>query len=61
MVTEARAYAFDNEPYDLYGLSADTKPLDVPNGSRFTEMDTSKIHLFDAENSLWLEWGAVSP
>ena len=45
-------------PQILYGLSTDTKPLDEPNGSKFIEMDTSKVYLFDAEGAEWLEWGA---
>lgn len=43
-----------------YGLSTDTKPLDVANGSAFIEMDTSKIYFFDAAGKQWLEWGAGS-
>jgi len=41
--------------YDIRGLSTDTKPLDVPNGSSFYEMDTKKVYMFDAENVVWLE------
>ena len=29
------------------GLSTDTKPVNVPNGSRFTEIDTSILYFFD--------------
>ena len=42
----------------LWGKSTDTKPTHYGNGSRFIEMDTSKIYLFDAEGSEWHEWGA---
>lgn len=31
---------------DLLGLSEDTKPTDVPNGSSFYEVDTFKFYLF---------------
>lgn len=39
----------------VYGLSTDVKPTDVPNGSKFVEMDTDKKYLFDAENTTWYE------
>lgn len=44
-----------NMGHDLRGLSADTKPMDVPNGSTFLEMDTGKVFAFDEENKLWRE------
>ncbi len=31
----------------LYGLSTDTKPTDVANGSTFYEIDTDKQYWFD--------------
>ncbi len=46
----------------VYGLSTDEKPYStdsgnsIPNGSKFIEMDTKKVYMFDAENSQWLEW-----
>lgn len=40
---------------DLRGLSGDSKPTDVPNGSTFLEMDTGKVFIFDKENLIWLE------
>ena len=43
------------DPSELYGLSTDTKPTDVVNASLFYEMDSKKIYLFDAANSLWIE------
>lgn len=44
----------------LFGLSDDSssRPTSVANGTALIEMDTSKIYLFDAENSQWLKWGA---
>ena len=39
------------------GLSTDQKPVDnIPNGSMFIEMDTSKIYFFDSQNQQWLEF-----
>lgn len=46
----------------VYGLSTDTKPdftdsgTSIPNGSKFIEMDTKKVYMYDAENNQWLEW-----
>lgn len=37
----------------LYGLSTDTKPTDVPNASRYYEMDTATLYIYDAENQHW--------
>lgn len=41
--------------YDMYGLSTDTKPMDVGNASTFYEMDTCTVYMFDAENNVWLK------
>ena len=43
MVTKVTGY---ERPMLLFGLSTDTKPLDVLNGSMFVEMDTSKYYFF---------------
>lgn len=41
---------------EFSGLSTDEKPTEnVPNGSIFLEMDTSKVFIFDYENTRWLE------
>lgn len=46
-------------PDTLVGLSTDTKPDNVGNGSAFIEMDTGKIYFFNAaEGGGWIEWGA---
>ena len=37
------------------GLQADIKPLGVPNGSIFLEMDTGKLYRFDAQNQTWID------
>lgn len=50
-----------NKVYDLRGLSSDNKPTNVPNGSTFVEMNTSKGYIFDEANSTWHELsGGVS-
>ena len=38
-----------------YGLSTDTKPVNVCNGSSYLEMDTGKVYFFDEAGSLWRE------
>lgn len=39
------------------GLSTDTKPTTgVVNGSRFMELDSGKIYMFDADSAAWLEY-----
>lgn len=38
------------------GLSTDTKPTGVPNGSRFLEMDTGDVYMYDADSSAWLQY-----
>lgn len=53
MVTKVSAL---DQQKEAYGLPTDEKPLDMPNGSRFFEMKTSKIYMFDEENKIWYEW-----
>ena len=55
MVTIVSAF---NEPKEVYCLSTDSKPTNVPNGSILVEMDTSKIYTFDESGTQWNEWGA---
>lgn len=44
-------------PYDLRGLSTEDKPTtNIPNGSTYTEIDTGKLYMFDAEGQQWYEW-----
>lgn len=46
-------------PVKLSGLSTDVKPTaNIANGSKFKEMDTSKMYFFDLDSTTWLEWGA---
>ena len=40
---------------ELRGLSTDTKPIDVGNGSIYIEIDTGTIFMFDAQNKQWKE------
>ena len=40
---------------DIFGLSTDTKPDNIGNGSTFKEMDTGALYMYDAENEQWLE------
>ena len=49
---------YDKEQQTFFGLSTDSKPTDVANGSCFLEMNTGKIYFYDAANSTWREWGA---
>lgn len=62
MITPESYYNKDNvycSPVTLFGLSTDTKPTNVPNGSVFFEIDNfgstevPYIFMFDAENSKW--------
>lgn len=55
MITKYSNFADGMCASDMYGLSTDTKPVDVCNGSSFYEMDTKKMYLFDEENKQWLE------
>lgn len=36
------------------GLSTDTKPADVSNGSKFTEIDTGAVYYYDADSETWV-------
>lgn len=38
---------------DLRGLSTDTKPTDVGNGSTFIEINTGDVYLFDGTSKTW--------
>lgn len=37
-------------------LSSDTKPTDWAGGSFLLEIDTSKVYIYDQQNSVWKEW-----
>jgi hypothetical protein len=54
MVTEISKGRDSTVPV-FVGLSTDTKPTDVDNGSEFRALDTGKLYYFDAENVEWCE------
>lgn len=41
--------------WDVRGLSTDEKPLNVPNGSTFYEMDTGNVFMFNEDAKQWLK------
>lgn len=47
---------YNDKTFDLYGLSSDEKPIleKESNGSIFTEIDTGKKYVYDAESKEWL-------
>ena len=63
--------AYNRRVISLEGLSTDTKPVEyfietdsngvevakvyIENGSTFTEIDTGKLFMYDAENTVWYE------
>lgn len=51
MITRNADYSIQH----LRGLSTDTKPTDVPNGSEFREMDTDKDFMYDEASGDWKE------
>lgn len=56
MITLNKFGAAINQPtHELYCLSTDTKPTDVPNGSALYEIDSGIIYVFDEENKEWYE------
>lgn len=61
MITLYRA-AYHTSPRasDFVGVSSDEKPIDVENGSTFTETDTGNKYQFDAQNVKWIKCKAGS-
>ncbi len=55
ITTQNSAIAGKGAAEKYFGLSTDTKPTEVANGSVFLEMDTSKLYLYDAQNAEWIE------
>ena len=56
MITLYRPNGFEAPRVPSFsGRSIDTKPIDVENGARFTEIDTGRKYCFDAENKKWHE------
>ncbi len=59
MITNLNA-SYDNGTFylkadALCGVSADTKPTNVGNGSIFREIDTGKVYMYDAGGQTWYE------
>lgn len=54
MITRFNTAGTQSKNFDMYGLSTDTKPMDVGNASTFYEMDTKTLYMFDAQNKVWL-------
>lgn len=48
-------YAKKDKVLELRGLSTDTKPTDVGNGSIYIEIDTGSIYMFDENGKQWKE------
>ena len=45
------------EYIEAEGLSTDVKPTEgVANGSKFMEMDTSTLYMFNLESKTWIAW-----
>ena len=48
-------------PVALNGLSTDTKPTNVANGSKFYEIDTGATLMFDYVSKTWLDPADYTP
>ena len=59
MITDLNSSYYIGSNYlkaaELCGLSTDTKPLNVGNGSTLKEIDTGKEYMFDAAGKEWYE------
>ncbi len=44
----------DSGRLEVTGLDSDIKPVDVPNGSLFYEMNTTNYFMFDEETKTWI-------
>lgn len=53
MITDKYASSVSGDYKVLRGLSTDTKPTDVANGSEMVEIDTGDLYRYDAENGVW--------
>ena len=61
MIRILRSHTFDDEAYfiEAVGLSSDEKPTDgIITGSKFTEVDTGGVYMFDEESGMWLSQAA---
>ena len=51
-----RAFTADKHYVELCGLSTDSKPVvGIITGSRFTEVDTGDLYLFDESTTAWVK------
>ena len=41
--------------YDVRGLSTDTKPMNLTNGSTFLEMNTGDVYIFNKAGNAWIK------
>lgn len=48
-------YAKKDKVLELRGLSTDTKPTDVGNGSIYICIDTGDMYMFDSANKEWYQ------
>lgn len=56
MITLYRPANYNNiRAAEITGRSIDTKPTDLANGSIYKELDTGRIWVYDAQNSVWYE------
>ncbi len=55
MITEKNASTVNGPFKVLLGLSTDSKPTDVANGTAFVEINTGKKFLFNEAGSAWVE------
>ena len=55
-----RYFSEDDKYVEMFGLSTDEKPKDnLVTGSKFTEVDTGDVYLFDEEgNGTWTKVSA---
>ena len=60
MITEKNASTVNGPFKVLRGLSTDSKPTDVANGSIMDVMDTAKRMMFDETNNQWREVGDIT-
>ncbi len=44
-----------NYSNEYYGMSTDTKPINALNASRFYEIDTGNVYMFDEEGKQWFK------
>lgn len=59
-ITNSPNYSFDHKAYvEMAGVEDDEKPVSgIMTGSRFIEVDTGKVYLFDEVSANWIEQSA---